>query len=94
MCFNDVTQILSLIPNSITYGLDKSDGKVGNGERGQNLGKGELTKDQGLGENIPPERINRSLLGVRSSTSPNCKVSSQFRSSSQVVPAANTTNAG
>ena len=43
MCFNDVTQILSLIPNSITYGLDKSDGKVGNGERGQNLGKGELT---------------------------------------------------
>ena len=37
MFFNDVTQILSLIPNSITYGLDKSDGKVGNGERGQNL---------------------------------------------------------
>ena len=49
MCFNDVTQILSLIPNSITYGLDKSDGKVGNGERGQNLGKGELTSAPGLG---------------------------------------------
>ena len=43
MCFYAGTQILSLLPNSITYGSDKSDGKVGNGERGQNLGKGELT---------------------------------------------------
>ena len=84
MCFNDVTQILSLEPNSITYGSDTSDGKVGNGERGQNLGKGGLTLDQDLGENIPPERIKRSLLGVRSSASPNCKVSSQFGSSREV----------
>ena len=94
MCFNNVTQILSLIPNSITYGLDKSDGKVGNGERGQNLERESKLWHQDLGEIIPPERIKRSLLGVRSSASPNCKVSSQFRSSSQVVPAANATNAG
>ena len=30
-----VTQILSLLPNSITYGSDTSDRKLGNGERGQ-----------------------------------------------------------
>ena len=49
MCFNDVTQILSLEPNSITYGSDTSDGKVGNGERGQYLERGELTLAPGLG---------------------------------------------
>ena len=55
MCFNDVTQILSLEPNSITYGSDTSDWKLWIGERGQNLGRGELLWDQDLGENIPPE---------------------------------------
>ena len=49
MCFYDITQILSLLPNSITYGSDTSDGKVGNGERGQNLERGELTLAPGLG---------------------------------------------
>ena len=56
MCFYDVTQILSLLPNSITYGSDTSDGIVGNGERGQNLERGELTLHQDLGVNIPPEK--------------------------------------
>ena len=64
MCFNDVTQILSLLPNSITYGSDTSDGTVGNGERGQNLGRGELTFGNKTWEKIPPERIKRRLLGV------------------------------
>ena len=64
MCFYDITQILSLLPNSITYGSDTSDGKVGNGERGQNLERGELTLAPGLGGNVPPERIKRSLLGA------------------------------
>ena len=49
MCFYDITQILSLLPNSITYGSDTSDGTVGNGERGQNLGRGELTLATRLG---------------------------------------------
>ena len=49
MCFYDITQILSLLPNSITYGSDTSDGKVGNGERGQYLERGELTLAPGLG---------------------------------------------
>ena len=48
LVFN-ATQILSLEPNSITYGSDTSDGKVGNGERGQTLERGELTLAPGFG---------------------------------------------
>ena len=40
MCFNNITQILSLLPNTFTYESDTSDRKLGNGERGQNLQKG------------------------------------------------------
>merc|ERR1719234_568314 len=47
--FYNATQILSLEPNSITYGSDTSDGKVGNGERGQTLERGELTLAPGFG---------------------------------------------
>ena len=63
MCFNDVTQILSLEPNSITYGSDTSDGKVGNGERGQNLGKGELTLAPRLGSNHTSRKDQKESSG-------------------------------
>ena len=48
MCFYYVTQLLSLIPNSITYESDTSDRKLGNGERVNNLGRGELTFEPGI----------------------------------------------
>ena len=63
MCFNDITQILSLVPNSITYESDTSDGKVGNGERGQNLGKGELTLTPGLGRKYTSRKDQRESSG-------------------------------
>ena len=63
MCFNDITQILSLVPNSITYESDKSDGKVGNGEPGQNLGKGELIFTPGLGRKYTSRKDQRESSG-------------------------------
>ena len=54
----------------ITYGSDTSGRKLGNGERDQTPWKGELTLSR-LGEcGLPPERIERSLLGVPLRASP------------------------
>ena len=96
MCFYDITLILSLLPNSITYGSDTSDGIVGNGERGQNLERGELVNfAPGLGGKHTSRKGSiRVFWGFRSSASPNCKVNSLVWSFRGKLPAANATKAG
>ena len=80
MCFYYVTQLLSLIPNSITYESDTSDRKLGNGERVNNLGRGELTFEPGLFGRYLQEGSKGVFWGFRSTASPIWQVEFQFRS--------------
>ena len=58
-----MTQILSLLPNSITYGSDTSDRTVGKGEGGQYLERGELTLAPGLGRNHTSRKDQKESSG-------------------------------
>ena len=58
-------RLLSLLPNSFTYGSDTSGWELGNGERGQNTLRGRVNFSE-VEDVIPPERIGKSLLGFRS----------------------------
>ena len=78
MCFYYVTQLLSLIPNSITYESDTSDRKLGNGERVNNLGRGELTFEPGLFGRYLQEGSKGVFWGFRSTASPIDKWSSSL----------------
>ena len=91
MCFYYVTQLLSLIPNSITYESDTSDRKLGNGERVNNLGRGELTFEPGLFGRYLQEGSKGVFWGFRSTASPIDKWSSSL--DLEGVPAANAATA-
>ena len=73
-------RLLSLLPNSFTYGSDTSGWELGNGERGQNTLRGRV-KFSEVGDVIPPERIGKNLLGVPLlNASPTFTVEFSFRS--------------